>query len=338
MDILEVSLDQIVWDLENRFHPDITSLKENIQQVGLLTPLYVVGPDKQGKYYLIDGFRRYTALKEITLYNQKSKIVKVLRLKEIVGTKLERETLRFHLHNTSKRIIGAEIQNAIETIQEAGHYSDEEVIEVVQPKPSQIKRMKKAREIDKSLRDEVAAKRASQHSLGVIYNMSIPAKQFSRLYDLLLDRKLTGTDGDALNKLDKHPLFQELTDVQKSRSINKTLQQARFTNKEAELIILSEIMKEAPNDYMDNSWHWINYLTSSLTEISSYIHPDIELSATNLQKQQFRTALLNLNNLLDWTWNHNYKENRSGDESNKSFLNLDLTSEETQTGYKFRFH
>ncbi|MFD2627573.1 hypothetical protein [Oceanobacillus kapialis] len=208
----------------------------------------------------------------------------------------------------------------------------------MQPKQSQINRMKKIREFDKSLRDEVSAKRASQHALEVIYNMSIPTKQFSRLYGLLVDRKLTGTDGDALKKLDKHPLFQELRYVQKSRAINKTLQQARFTNKEAELIILSEIMKEAPNDSIDNTWHWINYLARSLNEISSYIHPDIKLSANDRQIQQLRTALSNLNNLLDWTWSHNYKENRSDDELNKSFVDLDLTSEETQTGYKFRFH
>ncbi|MFD2627574.1 ParB N-terminal domain-containing protein [Oceanobacillus kapialis] len=120
MDILEVYLDQLVWDLENRFHPDIKILKENIQREGLLTPLYVVGPDKEEKYYLIDGFRRYSALKEVALYNGDFKIIKVLRLKETVGTKLERETLRFHLHNTSKRIIGAEVQNVIETIKKQG--------------------------------------------------------------------------------------------------------------------------------------------------------------------------------------------------------------------------
>lgn len=336
MDILEVRLCQIVWDLESRNHLDIKSMKKSIQQVGLLNPLYVVGPDKQNKYYLIKGSRRYAALKALARYNPKFKIIKVLRFRDNIGTKLERKTLRFHLHNTSKKIIGPEAQTAIENIQEAGHYSDEEVIELIQPKPSHIRRMKISREIDKSLRDEVSKKRASQHALEVIYNMAIPTKHFSKLYHLLLDRKLTGTDADALKKLDNHHLFEELTDVQKSKAINKTLQQARFTKQEAELIILSEIMKDAPNDYTDNTLDWINYLARSLTEITSYIHPDIEHSANYLQKEQFRSTLSKLNNLLDWTWDHEYKDNRPDDKLKKSFI--DLTSEETQTGYKFRLH
>ena len=336
MDILEIRLDQIVWDLESRVHLDIKGMKKNIQQVGLLTPLYVVGPDKQNKYYLIDGLRRYDALKELARDNRKFRKIKVLRYRENVGTKLDRDTLRFHLHNNSKKIIGAEVLKAIENIQEAGQYSDEEVIEVVQPKPSHIKRMKKSREIDKKLRDEVSKKRASQHALEVIYNMKIPTKQFLKLYHLLLGRKLIIADADALMKLDKQPLFEELTNEQKSNAINKTLEQARFTNKEAKLIILSEIMKDAPNDYTDNTVDWINYLARSLTEITSMIHPEIEHSANNLQREQLRAAQSKLNNLLSWTWNHEYKSNRSDNELNKSFM--DLTSEETQTGYKFRLH
>lgn len=46
MEIFEIRLEQIVWDLESRVHLDIKSMKENIKQVGLLTPLYVVGPNK----------------------------------------------------------------------------------------------------------------------------------------------------------------------------------------------------------------------------------------------------------------------------------------------------
>lgn len=336
MDILEVRLDQIVWDLESRVHLDIKSMKKNIEQVGLLTPLYVVGPDKHNKYYLIDGSRRYAALKALALYNRKFKNVKVIRYKENIGTKLERETLRFHLHNNSKKIIGAEVQTAIENIQEAGQYSDEKVIEVVQPKPSHIKQMKKSRKIDKSLRDEVSEKRASQHALEVIYNMAITTKQFSKLYRILLNRKLTGTDADALKKLDSQPLFADLTDEQKSKVINKTLEQARFTNKEAKLIILSEIMKDAPNSYSDSIFDWINYLVRSLDEIASMMHSDIEHLANNLQREQFRATLSKLNKLLSWTWNQEYQENRSGNELIKSFPNL--ISEETQTGYKFRLH
>ncbi|QQZ09424.1 ParB/RepB/Spo0J family partition protein [Heyndrickxia vini] len=336
MDILEVHLDQIVWDLESRVHLDITSMKENIQKVGLLTPLYVVGPDKHNKYFLIDGSRRYAALKALALYNQKFKNVKVIRYNENIGTKLEREILRFHLHNTSKKIIGAEVQTAIENIQETGQYSDEKVIEVVQPKPSHIKRMKRSQKIDKNLRDEVSENRASQHALEVIYNMAISTKQFSKLYHLLLNRKLTGTDADALKKLDSHPLFSDLTDEQKSNVINKTLEQARFTNKEAMLIILSEIMKDTPNDYSESALDWINYLARSLDEIASMIHSDIELLANNLQREQLRATLSKLNKLLSWTWNHESQKNKSSNELNKSYPNL--ISEETQTGYKFRLH
>ncbi len=197
--------------------------------------------------------------------------------------------------------------------------------------------MKSSREIDKSLRDEVSKKRASQHALEVIHNMAIPAQQFSKLYQLLLDLKLKITDANALNKLNKHPLFEKLTDVQKSKAINKTLEQSRFMDKEAELIILSELMNGFPKDYRDNTLNWINYLVQSLIEITSYIHPNIEHSANNLQRKQFRATLSKLNNHLSWVWNHEYKENKSCNELNKSLIGL-TTSEETQTGYKFRLY
>ncbi len=51
MDILEVRLDWIVWDLESRVHLDIESMKKNIQLLGLLTPLYVVELSPRGQVH-----------------------------------------------------------------------------------------------------------------------------------------------------------------------------------------------------------------------------------------------------------------------------------------------
>jgi hypothetical protein len=336
MDAFEVNLKQIVWDLESRVNPDTENIKKNIQYIGLTTPLLVVGPDKNDKYYLIDGSRRFNALKELSIYNQKYKKVPVTRIAKKVGKKIDREKIRFHLHNTPKTITGAEEQSAIEHIQEAGNYSDEEVIEIIQPKPARIKRMKKSREIDKHLRDEVSKKRASQHALEVIYNMALSKNQFGRLYNSLLNRKITGTDADALKKLDKDVLFDELSEQQKSKAIRKVLNQSRFTNKEARLIILSELMKENPNDYTSDSYEWINYLIRTMDKIEEMIHPDIQMQVTDLQKARFRSALTNLNNSLSWTWEKPYKNDQSRGNINETLDSL--TSEETEKGYKFRMH
>lgn len=336
MDTFEVRLNQIVWDLESRINPDIEGLKKSILKIGLITPITVVGPDKNNMYYLIDGCRRHRALKELSISNRKYNKVQVTRITKKIETKLERETLRFHLNNTSKKIIGAEEQSAIEYIQSTGNYSDEELIKIAQPKPARVKRMKKSREISKDLRNEVAKKRASQHALEVIVNMSISKKQSSKLYKLLLDRKITGIDADALKKLDNDDFFDDLTDMQKSNAIKKVLAQSRFTDREARLIILSELMKYTPNDYNENSFEWINYLARTLKEIREMIHPDIQSDATDIQKEHLRSELSHLTKLLSWTWNQEYIENKSNQKSNRALD--ELISEETQKGYRFRLH
>ncbi len=199
-----------------------------------------------------------------------------------------------------------------------------------------MKRMKKSREIDKNLNNEVAKKRASQHALEVIVNMSISKKQFTSLYNLLLNRKITGIDADALKKLDKDALFDDLTNLQKSRAIKKVLDQSRFTDREARLIILAELMKEKPNYYSENSFEWINYLARTLTELTEIIHPDIQSNATEMQREHLRSSLSRLTNSLSWTWKQEYKADDSNQEVNRA---LDkLTSEETQKGYRFRLH
>lgn len=51
--------------LNNYEISDIDEMKRFIQSCGLITPLSVVGPDKDGKYEILSGERRYTALKEL---------------------------------------------------------------------------------------------------------------------------------------------------------------------------------------------------------------------------------------------------------------------------------
>ncbi|CQR46593.1 ParB-like nuclease domain protein [Paraliobacillus sp. PM-2] len=337
MGTIEVRLEQIVLDLESRINSDTEGLKKSIQKYGLITPLTVFGPDKNNNYYLIKGYRRYDVLKELSVSNHEYKEVPVNIISKKIDTKLERQTLRFHLNNTSKKTNGAEEQSAIDYIQNTGNYSDEELIEIAQPKPARVKRMKKSREIDKNLRHEIAKKRGSQHALEVIVNMPIPKKQFSRLYNLLLNRKITGIDADALKKLDKDELFDDLSDQQKSSAIKKVLAQSRFTDREARLIILAELMKDKSTDYSENSFELINYLARSLGDLTEMIHPDIRSDATDIQREQLRSGISGLTNSLSWTWKQEYKENDSNQQFYRTQID-ELTSEETTKGYRFRLH
>lgn len=50
---------------------DIDEMKSSIQSAGLLTPLSVTGPDAEGKYEILSGERRYTALLELEAEGQR---------------------------------------------------------------------------------------------------------------------------------------------------------------------------------------------------------------------------------------------------------------------------
>jgi ParB-like chromosome segregation protein Spo0J len=331
LEFTTIRLDQITWDLQERINPDLENLKKSIESFGLIDPLIVEGPNEEDKYYLIHGYRRYLVLKQL---KKKDSLISV----RVIGkptSKLERETKRFHIQNTSKKIIGAEEQFLIEQIQKEGNYTDEDIVQLLNPKKNRIKRMKKSRSIDEKLRKEVAKARGSQHALEVIYSLDISEKERNRLYRYLLNRTLTGDHADALWRVHNHELFSDLNDYQKSEVINRTLRQTKFTKREAELLIITELMKVNPNLYQEYAPSWINYVCHVLEEYTQFIHPDLKNYANEFQRKRLRSSLGKLNHLLSWTWKRGYGEEASDIRTDNRYA---YETENTEKGYRFRRH
>jgi ParB-like chromosome segregation protein Spo0J len=331
MNICKVKLGQIIKDKNVRINIDTSSLRESIMQRGLLTPLLVEGPNEDDKYYLCDGYRRYEVLKELFGMQEN---VHVYVIGPISSTH-EREIERFHMHNTSKKMIGIEEQFMIESIQKRGQYSHDQVVKVLNPKKHRIKRMEKSSSIDEEYRKEIAKVRGSQHALEVIFDMEISDDEWRRLYNLLLTRKLTGEHADALKRLSKHRLFNSLDDEQKSFVIKQVIRQAKFTSAEAELIVLSELMRTRPKEHASLVIDWIDYLCQVFEETAYYLHDDIKEYANEFQRSRLRSAFTKLNRLLSWTWSERREKESNG---NKCSNDKEYVKEQTKSGYKFRKH
>ena len=328
----EIPLEKIKWDLRERVNTDkIKRLKHSLRKYGILSPILVEGPDKEGNYYLIDGYLRLEAWKGLTALPRKIPC----RIMGPPSNKLNRSKLRFHLHNTANKIIGHEEQRAIEDIQSEGGYTDEEIIEQLNPKKNRIKRMKISREIDENLREKVAKIRGSQHALETIMFMDVSEKIRKNLLDKLLKKEVTGEHADALLKVSKNDMFLDLNEEQKLHVIMNALNQSRFTKEEAQLLLLIEHMKSGNKEYNTYSSDWLKYLCSTFEELISYVHQDLQEMTSDKYRSRLRDVLGKLNSQFDWVWNAPYKEERK---KMQMIVNNTYKTENTQSGYRFRKH
>ncbi|PLT28196.1 ParB/Srx family N-terminal domain-containing protein [Peribacillus deserti] len=332
MTVREVYLENLIWDLNDRINPDLSSMEASMNQLGLLSPLTVEGPNDEGFYYLIDGYRRYLVLRKKGIPNQTIPV----NIVSIPTSRLERQTKRFHMHNTAKKIIGAEEQFEIDDIQLKGLLTDQEMIDLLKPKKHRVKRMEKSLSIDPQKREEVAKVRGSQHALEVLYSLDITDTLRSELYRMILNRGMTGEHGDALKKIGRHQLFASLYEPQKNRAIDQTMNQARFTNKEAELILLSEIMKDNPGAEPLYINQWLTYLIRMMEELSNSIHDDVSMYVTEIQKKQLASLLGKIISQLNWVWERPYESDM------EKAAPLDYVpsfyTETTETGFRIRKH
>lgn len=332
MEPKSVHRDQLIWDLEGRVNPDIESLKKSIIDLGIISPLIVEGPNEDNKYFIIDGHRRYLVLKQL----RNESLLVPIRIIGCPSNKLERKKKRFQLQNTTKKIIGAEEEFLIEDIQNEGNYTDNEVIQVLNPKKNRIKRMEKRRSVDKKLRQEVAVARGSQHALEILYSLDISEIEREKLYQLLISRHLTGVHADALLKVHKQELFTNLDDKQKAVVMNRAFKHAKFDNEKANLIVLTELMKSNPTLYNTCVTDWINYVCETLEEYTEFIHPNFKNHSSEFQKKHLRSSLTKLNNLLDWTWDQRYKNEKQEKQSISHSSFGDIFN--TKKGYIFKKH
>jgi hypothetical protein len=98
-DLLVLSLDDLICDVEGSYHLDAGALQESLISYGLITPLLVEGPDQDGKHYIIDGYRRFRVMK------QHPQLFDSIICKKIgkVTSREERQIARLRLKRTHKR-------------------------------------------------------------------------------------------------------------------------------------------------------------------------------------------------------------------------------------------
>ncbi|NQX63739.1 ParB N-terminal domain-containing protein [Paenibacillus qinlingensis] len=317
----------ILIDIRRRINLDTISLEQDIRNHGLKVPLDVEGPDENNNYYLINGDRRLEAWKNV-------RINEPIEVKVVRGltSRLERNKERLQMHLDIKPMPGVDFQILIEDILKESGMSDGDLAKELRRDKRRIRKYKPGSEVPDNVREEVAKVRGSQDMLEVIYALNIDVDFKQRLYKSLLSRKLTGDHATAVKRLVSSSVYGRLNEHQRVRALEEALQQATFTKVEAELVVLSELMRTKPSDHQDKFNTWMSNILNNMGKLEDYLHPDLELLVSPLQKKQLAKAVGEINKAVLWIWKDNKKSDQSSFETE-----LEILRESTDTGYRYIF-
>lgn len=263
-ELLVLSLDDLVCDVEGSYHIDAGNLESSLLSYGLLTPLLVEGPDQEGRHFVIDGYRRYRVMKR---HGQLFESI-ICKRYGALSSKEERQITRLRLKRTHKRTTSLEMQRLVEATD-----NPEEIIDEL-PNVTQ-KRVRRALEIPRAWRDEVEKKRRSQDALAVIWHDLAVSKTYKNelLQRLINTDKITVDHSTALKKMAKLRAYSKLTLDQKQIAVENVLAKAKFTESEAEMLIIQSIMQTNPDPaYAD---FWVNFCSFELKHVSAKLSKEM---------------------------------------------------------------
>jgi hypothetical protein len=324
--IMFVHVNKIVIDIRRRINLDTSDLEKDIQHHGLKIPIDVEGPDPNGLFYLINGDRRLEAWKNI----RGGEDIQVKIVREITN-RMERNKERLQLHLDIKPMPGVDLQLLIEDILKESKMSDTDLAINLKRDKRKIRKYKPGSKVPEDVREEIARVRGSQDMLEVIYSLDVDVDFKQKLYKSLLARRLTGEHAKAVKRLVNNKTYDRLEEGQKIRAIEEALQLATFSKLEAEIVVLSELMRTAPIEHQDKVNDWVAYIFHSMGKIADYLHHDLEFLVSPLQKKQLSKAVGEINKSLLWLWKDLKQKETSIDSEQEIFR------ESTDTGYRYKF-
>ncbi|KRE48399.1 hypothetical protein [Paenibacillus sp. Soil724D2] len=185
-----------------------------------------------------------------------------------LSSKEKRQISRLKLKRTQKRTTSLEMQRLVE----ASGNSEEIINEL--PAVTQ-RRVRRALEIPRAWRDEVEKKRRSQDALAVIWHDLDVDKEFKNelLQRLVNTDKIKVDHATALKKMANLRAYRKLTFYQKQIAVENVLVEAKFTESEAEMIIIQSIMQTAPDPVFAD--FWVNFCSFELKHVSAKLSKEM---------------------------------------------------------------
>lgn len=87
-------------------------------------------------------------------------------------------------------------------------------------------------------------------------------------------------------------------------------------------------MHSRPIEHQDKVNEWIVYIFHSMGKVADYLHPDLELLVSPLQRKQLTKALGEINKSLLWLW----KDIKQKEPSSSEF-EQEIYRESKETGF-----
>ncbi|OAS21371.1 hypothetical protein [Paenibacillus oryzisoli] len=299
-ELLVLSLDQLICDINGSIHIDGMSLEQSLLEEGVLIPLLVEGPNAEGKFFILDGYRRNHIMRRYPMEFESIPC----RLYGKETSQENRNSIRLRLKRTNKRMTAIEIQKLVE--------NSENVNDIINELPRITqKRIRRAIVIPKFWRDRVEELRKSQDALAVIWHdLNVSTEYKNELLQRLINTDKIGVDhATALKKMAKFKVYQSLTFDQKQVAVENVLAKAKFTDNEAEMIIIQAIMQTDPDSaYAD---FWVNYCSFELKHVTSKINNELGSMIRETTLTHLLTARNTVNEVIDGVLERFEQERRS---------------------------
>lgn len=250
-------------------------MSKSILSEGLINPIIVEGPDVKGVYYIIDGARRFKALKKM---DKLFPYVDCNVIREITS-KQKRNEKRLQLTLTEKNATMLEKQEMYNDFDELGKGT----------LPNDAKRkFERGTHIPKEIREKTAEAMASKEAMEVIHSLKINEDFRASLYERLWNREIKSIHAKAFKQVMKFPLFTESSEEIKQEVINRVIKDAEFTYEKAGLIIEKTVMIHDPKMWRNDDW--IIYNCREIQKQINQVNPlSIDLMKDESKKEVKKT-------------------------------------------------
>ena len=284
-----IPIELIRCDIEARVNQDKGILWNQLSSFGQIDPIIVEGPSETGQYYIIDGERRYRMLKEL-----KAREILCTVIRGITTTS-QRNSTRLIMQSSHKRPTRGD---QILLFKEAGQ--DPKILSSL-PIYKQ-KSLLKAVKVPSDIRRQVEQSRASQDALDVIWiDLDIQEEYRDGLIARLYKREIGEVHANGLRKLVRCPEYKELNEAQREYAIEVVLGQAKFTDHDADQIVIEAMMQYDPNQHYVG--YWVSYLSHQIDDIRKKLNFNYVEHTSPQARDTLLTAIRSLNDAVASVFN-----------------------------------